>query len=40
MCQVGGKAKVADASYLIIIQVENGEVPTHGEVSLKVGLKI
>lgn len=38
MGEVGGKAKVAYARDLIIIQVKDGEVSTHGEIPLKTEL--
>ncbi len=35
MGEVGGKAKVANACDLIIVEVEDSEVSTHGEIALK-----
>lgn len=39
MSEVGGKAKVGNVCYLIIIQVKDGEVSTLGEIPLKTEIK-
>lgn len=39
MSEVGGKAKVGDVCYLIIIQVKDGEVSTHGKIPLQIQIK-
>lgn len=39
MGKVGGKAKVANVRYLIIVQVKDGEVSTHREITLKIEMK-
>lgn len=39
MGEVGGKAEVVNVRELIIIQVKDSEVSTHGEIPLKVAFK-
>lgn len=39
MSEVGGKTKVANVCDLIVIQVKNSEVSTHGEITLKTKMK-
>lgn len=39
MGEVGGKTKVANVCDLVIIQVKNSEVSTHGEIALKIECK-
>lgn len=38
MGEVGGKAQVAYVRYPIVIQVQDGEVPAHGDVILHIKL--
>lgn len=39
MGKVGGKVKVANLGDFVIIQEQNGEVSTHGEIPLKMYFK-
>ena len=36
MGEVGGKAQVADVCDLIVVQVQNSEVPAHGDITLEI----
>lgn len=39
MGEVGGEVEVADVCDMVIIQVKDSQVSTHGNVTLKIGVK-